>query len=182
MTGKIRLLMACFMFFATSATITLAQDIDNKLYIDLKGGRVTIKLLPDLAPNHVKRIKKLVQEGFYDGIVFHRVIDGFMAQSGDPTGTGMGGSSYPDLKQEFSDKRFERGVIGAARSGHPDSANSQFFIMFGSAPGLNGQYTVWGEVISGMKLVDNIKRGVGRSGMVTNPDKIIKMQLAADVQ
>jgi cyclophilin family peptidyl-prolyl cis-trans isomerase len=151
-------------------------DPENTLYLDLKDGRVVIRLRPDLAPNHVERVKSLVREGFYDGIVFHRVIDGFMAQTGDPTGTGMGGSERPDLKAEFSEVPFRRGVLGMARSRDPDSANSQFFIMFSDGDWLNGQYTVFGEVVEGMEHVDNIKRGEP----VQDPDKIIKMQVAAD--
>ncbi|MFN7167917.1 MAG: peptidylprolyl isomerase [Pannonibacter sp.] len=151
-------------------------DPQNTLYLDLKDGRVTIRLRPDLAPAHVERIKKLAKAGFYDGIVFHRVIDGFMAQTGDPTGTGTGGSDEPDLKAEFSKAPFKRGVLGMARASDPDSANSQFFIMFDDGDWLNGQYTVWGEVVDGMEFVDKIKRGEP----VTNPDKIIKMRLATD--
>ncbi|WP_350334103.1 peptidylprolyl isomerase [Coralliovum pocilloporae] len=167
-------------FFAFSGLSAGAEDLDpeNTLLLDLKDGRVVIKLRPDLAPQHVERIKKLAREKFYDGIVFHRVIDGFMAQSGDPTGTGRGGSSYPDLKAEFSPRPFERGVVGMARAQSRDSANSQFFIMFDAGHFLNGQYTVWGEVVEGMKFVDNIKRGEP----VQNPDKIIRMQVAADVK
>ncbi|WP_153770121.1 peptidylprolyl isomerase [Labrenzia sp. CE80] len=158
--------------------VASAQTLDpeNTLYLDLKDGRVTIKLRPDLAPNHVDRIKKLTREGFYDGIVFHRVIDGFMAQTGDPTGTGMGGSEEPDIKAEFSSEPFRRGTLGMARASSPDSANSQFFIMFESGDFLNGQYTVWGEVVDGMDLVDNITKGEPPA----NPDKIVKMQVAAD--
>nr|WP_029056909.1 peptidylprolyl isomerase [Stappia stellulata] len=152
-------------------------DPENTLYLDLKDGRVVIRLRPDLAPNHVERIKSLAREGFYDGIVFHRVIDGFMAQTGDPTGTGTGGSDRPDLDAEFSPRPFERGVLGMARTNDPDSANSQFFIMFSSAPHLTGKYTVFGEVVDGMEHVDAIKRGEP----VQNPDKIIKLQVAADV-
>ncbi len=155
-----------------------APDPENTLYLDLSYGRVVIRLRPDLAPNHVARVKELARAGFYDGIVFHRVIDGFMAQSGDPTGTGSGGSDKPDLKAEFTDTPFVRGVIGAARTDDPDSANSQFFIMFGEKPGLNGQYTVWGEVVEGMEFVDQIKRGEPPA----NPDKIVKMQVAADAK
>ena len=156
-------------------------ELENILYLDLKQGRVAIKLRPDLAPGHVARAKKLAREGFYDGIVFHRVIDGFMAQSGDPTGTGRGGSKYPDLKAEFSSEPFRRGTLGAARQpGMPDSANSQFFICFEEKPHLNGQYTVWGEVIRGMHLVDAIKKGSPGSGVVRNPDKIVKVVVAAD--
>ncbi len=157
-----------------------AQDLDpnNTLYLDLKDGRVVIKMRPDLAPEHVKQIKDLTKQGFYDGIVFHRVIDGFMAQTGDPTGTGVGGSQLPDIKAEFSDAPFKRGVVGMARAASPDSANSQFFIMFDDGDFLNGQYTVWGEVVDGMEFVDKIKRGEPPA----NPDKIVKMQIAADAK
>ncbi|WP_102867709.1 peptidylprolyl isomerase [Pseudovibrio exalbescens] len=161
-----------------AATSVQAQDLENTLYLDLKDGRVEIQLRPDLAPNHVERIKQLTRDGFYDGIVFHRVIDGFMAQTGDPTGTGRGGSDLPDLKAEFSEEPFKRGTLGMARSANPNSANSQFFIMFDDGPWLNGQYTVFGEVVSGMEYVDNIKRGEP----VQNPDKIVGMQVAADAQ
>lgn len=162
----------------TATTSAQTADPENTLYMDLKDGRVTIKLLPDIAPNHVARIKELTREGFYDGIVFHRVIDGFMAQGGDPTGTGMGGSDKPDLKAEFSDYNFGRGTVGAARSASPDSANSQFYICFEDCSFLNNQYTVWGQVTDGMEHVDAITRGEPPS----NPDKIIKMQVAADAQ
>jgi peptidylprolyl isomerase len=157
-----------------------AGDQSNIVYLDLKSGRVTIKLRPDLAPQHVKRIKALVARDFYDGIVFHRVIDGFMAQTGDPTGTGMGGSDLPDLQAEFTGEPFERGTIGMARANDPNSANSQFFIMFDDGDFLNGKYTVIGEVIDGMQYVDAIKRGDGPNGLVNNPDKIIRMELADD--
>ncbi|POF29464.1 peptidylprolyl isomerase [Roseibium marinum] len=153
-------------------------DLENTLYLDLKDGRVVIQLRPDLAPEHVERIKKLTREGFYDGIVFHRVIDGFMAQTGDPTGTGMGGSSEPDLKAEFSQAPFKRGTLGMARAASPDSANSQFFIMFSDGDWLNGQYTVFGEITDGMEYVDMIAKGEPPA----NPDKIVKMQVAADAQ
>ena len=137
-----------------------ADSLENVLLLDLKDGRVTILLRPDLAPKHVERVKKLTREGFYNGIVFHRVIPGFMAQTGDPTGTGTGGSKYPDLPAEFTNKaRFERGTVGAARSSDPNSANSQFFIDFASATFLDGQYTIWGQVIDGMDAVDKIKPG-----------------------
>lgn len=155
-------------------------ELENILYLDLKSGRVAIKLRPDLAPGHVARAKKLAREGFYDGLKFHRVIAGFMAQSGDPRGDGTGGSSYPDLKAEFSRAPFKRGTIGAARSRSPHSANSQFFITFAAASHLNGQYTVWGEVIKGMAHVDAIKKGDPRSGLMANPDRILKMTVAAD--
>lgn len=166
-----------------AATRAETLDPQNTLYLDLKDGRVVIKLRPDLAPGHVAQIKTLAKRGFYDGIVFHRVIDGFMAQSGDPTGTGTGKSDLPNLKAEFNARPFERGVLGMARSQSPDSANSQFFIMFAPAPHLNRQYTVWGEVVSGMEFVDKIKKGDAASnGLVRDPDKIIKMRLAADAQ
>jgi peptidylprolyl isomerase len=148
----------------------------NTIVLQLKDGSVTIKLRPDLAPNHVARIRELVSEGFYDGVVFHRVIPGFMAQTGDPTGTGMGGSKKPNLKAEFTRTAHVRGTCSMARSGHPDSANSQFFICFDTAPWLDGKYTVWGEVTEGMDLVDKIKKGDG-DGAVVNPDKIISMTL-----
>ena len=157
-------------------------DLENTLYMDIadaKGtakGRVTIALRPDLAPGHVGRIKELAREGFYDNVVFHRVIEGFMAQGGDPTGTGMGGSKKPDLKAEFSKEPHVRGVCSMARSSNPNSANSQFFICFGDATFLDKQYTVWGKVTSGMEIVDGIKRGEP----VRAPDKIAKMQVAAD--
>lgn len=140
----------------------------DTILLDTSKGEVKIKLRPDLAPNHVERIKTLVNEGFYDGVVFHRVIDGFMAQGGDPTGTGMGGSKLPDLKQEFSSEPHVRGICSMARSANPDSANSQFFICFGDASFLDGQYTVWGEVIEGMENVDQFARGEP----VRNPDQI----------
>ncbi|MCW3475726.1 peptidylprolyl isomerase [Limobrevibacterium gyesilva] len=158
-------------------------DPENTLYMDLKDGRVVIQLLPDLAPKHVERVKLLARKGFYDGIVFHRVIEGFMAQGGDPTGTGTGGSGLGNLPAEFTrQKRFLRGTVGAARTQDPNSADSQFFIMFAPAPNLDGQYTIWGQVISGMDHVDHIKRGSGGSGMVTNPDKIVRVRVAADVK
>ncbi len=157
-----------------------AQGKDNMLYLDLKDGRVVIEMLPDVAPKHVERIKTLTREGFYDGLTFHRVIDGFMAQTGDPTGTGTSGSDYPDLPAEFSEVPFEEGTLGMARTADPNSANSQFFIMFEEAPHLNGQYTVWGRVVEGMEHVHNIKKGDPRSGAVQNPDTIVKMQLAED--
>ena len=150
------------------------------LYLDLKDGRVVIKLRPDLAPNHVERIKELTRQGFYDGIVFHRVIDGFMAQTGDPTGTGMGGSGQ-NLDAEFSSAPHVRGVLSMARAQDPNSADSQFFIVFEDSRFLDAQYTVWGEVVEGMEFVDNIKRGdQSNNGAVTDPDKIIRMQVAAD--
>jgi peptidylprolyl isomerase len=159
-----------------------AADAANTIYLDLKDGRVTIALRPDLAPKHVERIKKLVHEGFYNGLTFHRVIQGFMAQTGDPTGTGSGGSKYPDLPAEFTKTPFQRGTLGAARTSDPNSANSQFFICLEDAPHLNGQYTVFGQVVDGMQYVDKIKKGAPGSGQVFNPDKIVKMQLASEAK
>jgi len=158
-------------------------DPENTLYMDLKQGRVVIQMFPDLAPKHVERIKLLTREGFYDNTPFHRVIEGFMAQGGDPTGTGTGGSKLPDLPAEFTNKRhFLRGTCGMARTANPNSANSQFFIMFAPAPHLDGQYTIWGQVVSGMEYVDAIKRGSGGGGTVSNPDRIVHMRVAADVK
>jgi cyclophilin family peptidyl-prolyl cis-trans isomerase len=157
------------------------MDPENTLIMTLDTGPVTIKLRPDLAPGHVERIKELAREGFYDGVVFHRVIPGFMAQGGDPTGTGTGGSDLDNIRAEFTDKaKFLRGTCGMARSQSPNSANSQFFIMFEPASHLNGQYTIWGQVVEGMDLVDQIKRGSGGGGTVSNPDKIVKLSVAAD--
>ena len=160
-----------------------APDPENTLYMDLKDGRVVIRLRPDLAPKHVERVKLLARQGFYNGTPFHRVIEGFMAQGGDPTGTGTGGSPLPNLPAEFTNNaHFLRGTVGAARSSSPDSANSQFYICFAPAPSLDGKYTIWGQVISGMEYVDKIKRGSGSSGTVVGPDKIVKMQVAADAK
>ena len=160
-----------------------ALDPENTLYIDLKDGRVVIQLFPELAPKQVARIKELARQHFYDGTPFHRVIDGFMAQGGDPTGTATGGSNLLDLPAEFTrTRKFLRGTLGAARTSDPNTANSQFFIMFAPAPSLDGQYTIFGQVVSGMQFVDQIKRGSGGSGMVSGPDKIIHMQVAADVK
>jgi cyclophilin family peptidyl-prolyl cis-trans isomerase len=147
--------------------------------MDLKSGPVKIKLRPDLAPNHVARIKELAKQSFYDGIVFHRVIPGFMAQTGDPTGTGSGGSGLPDLKAEFSAEKHKRGTLSMARSSSPNSANSQFFICFDDAPWLDKQYTAWGEVESGMEHVDAIKKGgEHNNGAISGePDKIVKMRV-----
>ncbi|MFP4538923.1 MAG: peptidylprolyl isomerase [Dichotomicrobium sp.] len=164
----------------TTGPYANAQEKDDMLYLDLKDGRVVIELLPEVAPQHVERIKTLTREGFYDGLTFHRVIEGFMAQTGDPTGTGTGGSDRADLPAEFSDEPFKRGTLGMARTADPDSANSQFFITFDEAPHLDGKYTVFGRVVEGMEHVDNIKKGDGRSGAVDNPDKIVKMELASD--
>jgi len=162
------------------ATAPAASKLDpeNTLHLQLRTGKVVIKLRPDIAPKHVARIKKLTRAGFYNGHKFHRVIDGFMAQTGDPTGTGFGGSDEPDLPAEFSNTPFVRGTVGAARSNDPNSANSQFFICFAAARFLDGKYTVWGEVVEGMKHVDQIARGEPP----VIPDTIVKMQVAADVK
>jgi peptidylprolyl isomerase len=157
------------------------KNPDDTLVITLKDGDVVIEMLPDVAPKHVERIKALARAGEYDNVAFHRVIDGFMAQTGDPTGTGTGGSKYPDLPAEFSKEKFVRGTIGMARTPDPNSANSQFFIMFAPAPNLDGQYTVLGEVVEGMEHVDAIKKGDrAQNGMVQNPDKIVSLKVAAD--
>lgn len=167
---------------AVGGGMAQAADPENTLYMDLKDGRVVIEMRPDLAPKHVERIKTLVREGFYDGLTFHRVIDGFMAQTGDPKGNGTGGSGV-NIPAEFSQAPFVRGTVGMARAQNPDSADSQFFIMFAPGPFLNGKYTVWGRVIDGMEYVDAIKRGdPNRNGTVTDPDTIIKMQIAADAK
>jgi peptidylprolyl isomerase len=160
----------------------MAADLENTIYLDVPAGRVVIEMRPDLAPATCAQIKRLVRQGFYNGLTFHRVIDGFMAQTGDPRGDGTGGSGHP-LKAEFSNQHFVRGVVAMARTSDPDSADSQFFIMFAPAPSLDGKYTIWGDVVSGMEYVDQIKKGdPADNGAVANPDKIIKMQLAADAQ
>ncbi len=167
-------LAAILVFTAAMATGASLAARAETMVLELKDGPVTIELRPDLAPKHVERLKTLANEGFYDGVVFHRVIDGFMAQTGDPTGTGMGGSKLPDLPAEFTKTAsFKRGTIGMARSADPNSANSQFFITFADAPWLDGQYTIVGEVTAGMDAVDKIKRGEPP----TNPDKIISAKV-----
>jgi peptidylprolyl isomerase len=158
--------------------MTAIKDPENTLLIETTKGNVVIAMRPDLAPNHVAHIKKLAREGFYDGIVFHRVIEGFMAQTGCPKGQGTGGSKYPNLKAEFNAEKHVRGTCSMARSSSPDSANSQFFICFGDAGFLDKQYTAWGNVIDGMDNVDKIKRGEP----VQNPDKMVSMKVAADVK
>ncbi|HUD50573.1 peptidylprolyl isomerase [Parvibaculum sp.] len=166
-------------FAADAAAPAPKLDPENTIYLDLKDGRVVIQLLPNVAPKTVERIKTLTRQGFYNGLTFHRVIDGFMAQTGDPTGTGMGGSKLPDVPAEFSQSEsFTRGALGMARSQDPDSGNSQFFICFDDSTFLDGQYTLFGRVVEGMDNVDYIKRGEPPS----NPDKIIRMQVAADVK
>ncbi|MFO1153532.1 MAG: peptidylprolyl isomerase [Rhodospirillales bacterium] len=166
-----------------AANGAVAADPENTLILELKNNcKVTIEMLPQLAPKHVARIKELTRTGFYDGITFHRVIEGFMAQTGDPRGDGTGGSGKK-LPAEFSREPFVRGVVGMARAADPNSGDSQFFIMFEPAPSLDGQYTVWGRVTNGMDCVDKIKRGTGRNGEVAPPaDKIVSMRVAADVK
>ena len=173
---------ACLLGFSLllggSMSAGAQADRESLLYIDLKDGRVVVEMLPETAPRHVEQIKALAREGFYDGIVFHRVIDGFMAQTGDPTGTGRGGSHYPDIPLEASRESFVRGTVGMARSALPGSANSQFFIMFEDAPHLDGNYTVWGRVVEGMEHVDAIARGEPPA----NPDRMLRVRVGADVE
>ena len=160
-----------------------ATDPENTLVLETTKGRVVIALRPDLAPEHVERIKTLARQGFYDNVAFHRVIEGFMAQTGCPQGTGTGGSDLPDLKAEFNSEPHVRGTVSMARTNQPNSANSQFFICYEGCGGLTGQYTLFGEVVSGMEVVDKIKKGTSaNNGQVSNPDKIVKMQLAADAR
>jgi peptidylprolyl isomerase len=160
-----------------------AADPENTIYLDTKNGRVTLELLPKVAPKHVERIKILTRQGFYDGLKFHRVIEGFMAQTGDPRGDGTGGSDLPDVEAEFNQENFGRGAVGMARAQDPNSANSQFFICFGDASFLNGQYTVFARVTEGMDVIDRIKKGdPNDNGSVSNPDTIVKMQVAADAK
>ena len=172
--------------FAVMASLGFAQaqapDPSNTVVLETKDGPVTIRLRPDLAPKHVAQIKALTKQGFYNGIVFHRVIDGFMAQTGDPTGTGTGKSELPNLPAEFTPTPYKVGSVGMARSQSPDSANSQFFICFEGCGPLTGQYTLFGEVVSGMDAVRKIKKGVPGSGQVTNPDKIVRMRLQSDAK
>ena len=169
---------------ASAQNLPAGLDPQNAIFLDTTHGRVVIKLRADLAPKHAERIKTLAREKFYDNVPFHRVIPGFMAQTGDGArGDGSGGSKYPNLPAEFSNVPFKRGIVGMARATSPNSANSQFFIMFDEAPSLNGQYTVIGEVVSGMAAVDKIKKGSeANNGAVTNPDRIVHMQVATDAK
>jgi peptidylprolyl isomerase len=180
-----------FTVLVISMTSALAKEIneddlsklENTLFIELESGRVVVEMLPDVAPKHVARIKELAREKFYDGVVFHRVIDGFMAQTGDPTGTGLGGSEKPDLEAEFSDVPHDRGVVSMARSSSPNSANSQFFIVLEDSHFLDEKYTVWGKVVSGMEYADDIEKGDARkNGSVDEPDSMISFSVAADVK
>jgi cyclophilin family peptidyl-prolyl cis-trans isomerase len=177
MTQWLRSVLVALLGLAFAGGSAMSQDLENTLYLDLDYGRVVIQLRPDLAPKHVARIKELARQGFYNGITFHRVIDGFMAQTGDPRGDGTGGSGTK-LPAEFTPEPFARGTLGMARARDPNSGDSQFFICFAPAPFLNGQYTVWGKVTSGMEFVDKIRRGEPPR----NPDKIVRVQVAADVK
>jgi peptidylprolyl isomerase len=166
--------------FPTASAV--ADHLEDTLYIDLQWGRVVIQMRPDLAPKHVAQIKRLARKGFYDGLVFHRVIDGFMVQGGDPRGDGTGGSGT-NLPAEFSREKHVRGVTSMARARNPDSADSQFFIMLGEAPYLDGKYTIWGKVIEGMNHVDRIKKGDPRAnGVVRAPSHLVRMRVASDVE
>jgi peptidylprolyl isomerase len=181
----VRYFLYIFYFLLLGTQMTSAQENssqqDNIIIMRLKDGDVKIELLPEVAPNHVARIKQLASEGFYDGVVFHRVIEGFMAQTGDPTGTGMGGSKLPNLQAEFNTVSHVRGIVSMARAQSPDSANSQFFIVLADATYLDRQYTVFGRVIEGMEFVDKIKKGNSmQNGAVETPDKIIKKMLLKD--
>ena len=168
---------------AIAQPLPAGLDPQNTVLIDTKYGRVVVKLRPDLAPKHAERIKLLARDKFYDNVPFHRVIAGFMAQTGDgQRGDGTGGSKYPNVPAEFSKTPFKRGTVGMARTNDPNSANSQFFICFADSPWLNGQYTVVGEVVSGMEAVDKLKKGEGGSGSVTDPDRMVKVQVAADAK
>ncbi|MER8972210.1 MULTISPECIES: peptidylprolyl isomerase [unclassified Mesorhizobium] len=190
---KLAFLLAVLAGLVTASVSAFAADPENTMIVTLKDGDVTIALRPDLAPKHVAQIKKLVRQGAYDNVAFHRVIDGFMAQTGDvkfgnmksgfnADAVGTGGSDLPDLPAEFSStEHYQRGVVGMARSDDPNSANSQFFIMFAPAPPLDGQYTIVGNVVGGMELVDHIKKGdEAQNGTVTDPDRMIKVRIAAD--
>jgi peptidylprolyl isomerase len=171
--------------FAAPPKLPAGVDPQNALVIDTTKGRIVIKLRTDLAPNHAERLKQLARDGFYNNVPFHRVMDGFMAQTGDGKNfNGTGGSKYPNLKAEFSQTPFKRGVVGMARASDPNSANSQFFICYGDASFLNGQYTVIGEVVSGMDVADKLKKAPAgsQSGAVTDPDKMVKVQVAADMK
>jgi len=171
-----------FAFSAPAQAQNPAADPENTMIIQTKDGDVVVRLRPDLAPRHVAQVKALARQGFYNGVVFHRVIDGFMAQTGDPTGTGMGGSKLPNIPAEFTQTPFVRGTLGMARSQDPNSANSQFFICFNDrgCAGLRGQYTVFGQVVEGMGAIDKVKRGAPGSGTVSGPDRMISVRIAAD--
>ncbi|PIR38890.1 MAG: peptidylprolyl isomerase [Alphaproteobacteria bacterium CG11_big_fil_rev_8_21_14_0_20_39_49] len=176
------LFTVCFINTAVAQEKDLSK-LEDTLYIDLPDGRVVIELMPDVAPKHVARIKELAGEKFYDGVVFHRVIEGFMAQTGDPTGTGRGGSEKPDLEAEFSNVPHQRGVVSMARANDPNSANSQFFIVLEDSNFLDGKYTVFGKVVEGMDHVDSIKKGDSRNnGSVENPTAMVSVRVASEVE
>jgi peptidylprolyl isomerase len=183
MLRPLRLLFVLMLALAPpAASPAMAADLENTLYLDIPAGRVVIELHPEWAPKTCARIKELVRRGFYDGLTFHRVIPGFMAQTGDPLGTGQGGTGVK-LPPEFGDQPFVRGIVGMARGSDPDSGDSQWFIMTGEKPSLDHHYTAWGKVVSGMDYVDKIKAGTeDNDGAVDGPDKIIQMQVAADVE
>ena len=177
-----KILLMVISLLIGKVSMAAQTDLENTIYLDLKDGRVVIQLLPEISPNHVARIKELTRQGFYNGIVFHRVIEGFMAQTGDPTGTGMGGSGK-NIKAEFSKEPHLRGAVSMARAADINSADSQFFIVLKDSTFLDSQYTIFAKVTSGMEFVDKIKKGdPNNNGQVTNPDKIIKMQVASDVK
>jgi len=181
MKGFLRLsLLLVALSWTGAAGAAPADNPNNLIYIDTAYGRVVIKMRPDLAPKTCDQIRALTRRGFYNGVPFHRVIAGFMAQTGDPTGTGAGGSGHP-LKAEFSSEPFARGTVAMARTSDPDSADSQFFITYAPTPQLDGKYTIWGQVVSGMEYVDKIKKGdAAGNGRVVDPDRIVRMQIAAD--
>jgi peptidylprolyl isomerase len=185
-TAAILIALVCAVpAFAQAPKLPVGTDPQNALVIDTTKGRIIIKLRNDLAPQHVARLKQLARDGFYNNVPFHRVMDGFMAQTGDGQKfNGTGGSTYPNLRAEFSGVPFKRGVVGMARASDPNSANSQFFICFAEASFLNNQYTVVGEVVSGMEVVDKLKKAPpgSQSGAVTDPDKMVKVQVAADIK
>jgi peptidylprolyl isomerase len=183
---RILALVAALIVAAPAIAQPLPANLDkqNAIVIDTTQGRIVVKLRTDLAPKHAERIKQLAREGFYNNVPFHRVMGGFMAQTGDgQNGDGTGGSKYPNLRAEFTQTPFTRGVVGMARTQDPNSANSQFFIMFGDGSFLNGQYTVVGQVVSGMEVVDKLKKGSqAQNGAVTDPDRMLKVQVAADAK
>jgi peptidylprolyl isomerase len=182
MKGFLRLCLLVLPLFLAAPAVSQAADPNDTIYLDITYGRVVIQMRPDLAPKTCEQIRALTRRGFYNGVPFHRVMAGFMAQTGDPTGTGAGGSGHP-LKAEFSDAKHVRGTVSMARTSDPDSADSQFFIVYEPAPQLDGKYTVWGEVVSGMEFVDKLKKGdPARNGIVVDPDKIVRMQVAADAK
>ncbi len=176
------LTLTTLIFLTFTQAMAQNTDLENTLYIDLEYGRVEIQMFPDITPKHVERIKTLARQKFYDGIVFHRVIAGFMAQTGDPTGTGRGGSELPDLPAEFNAEPHTRGALSMARAQSPNSANSQFFIVTDDSTFLDNQYTLWGRVTKGMEFVDKIKKGDGQNGSVNNPDKMISVRVASDLK